>query len=89
MAKVRVADFDQDACYGRRAGVDGECPHLEDVDADTGRRIIDGLASVEGRALEAATGDEQHKCGLCSCPLANLAATDVAPESCPRLDKHS
>lgn len=33
--------------------------------------------------------ETDFKCGLCGCPLVNLALTDQAPEGCPRLDNHN
>lgn len=79
MAKVQVANFDKSNCAG--------CPHRKSTDEDTGG-LIGKLASAEGKAMEAATGEEQFKCGLCGCPLANLEAFDMAPEGCPRLNQH-
>ena len=52
------------------------CPHL--VDGATGGSILDRLANAI----------DDQKCGLCGCPLKNLAATSAPPESCPRLDAH-
>lgn len=88
MVKRRVADFDQAVCKGEAPGVFGPCSHLETRGGSTGRAVIDALADVEGRALEAVTGERQFKCGMCGCPLANLGATDMAPEGCPRLSRH-
>lgn len=80
MSKVPVRDFDQNACEG--------CPHRAGGREDTGRTIIDALASAETRGLEAATGEEQSKCGLCGCPLKNLELFGRAPATCPRLGDH-
>lgn len=88
MDKRRVADFDQDVCSGEAAGVSGVCPHRERTEDAGGGGIIGRLAQLEGFAIEAATGEEQHKCGMCGCPLANLAAMNVAPTGCPRIELH-
>lgn len=93
MGKTSVEQFDPDVCMGRRRDVDGRCPHLEDIDADTGRGVVDRLARVESAAMRA-TGvaqnrdESEFKCGACGCPLVNLHLTDFAPDNCPRLDKH-
>lgn len=88
MAKQAVSDFDQDVCRGDHPDTDGPCPELARVDEDTGHGNVDLLSRVEGAALEAATGEEQYKCGLCGCPLANLGAFNRAPEDCPRIQLH-
>lgn len=88
MPKTAVADFDPDVCTGDRADVSGPCPELADMDESTGNGMVDKLSRVEGAAIEAATGEQQQKCGMCGCPLANLGAFNRAPEGCPRVDKH-
>lgn len=94
MSKVSVTNFDSDVCMGDRADVDGPCPRRVPIDEDTGRRVIDGLARIEGRALNAVRGgdaqdESDFKCGCCGCPLVNLELANVAPEDCPRLESHN
>lgn len=88
MPKVRVRDFSQQVCRGERPDVDGPCPHFVAGDADTGRGVVDRLARIEGAAIEAATGSDPGRCGLCGCNLPNLAALGVAPGGCPRIPEH-
>jgi hypothetical protein len=80
MTKVAVSDFDQSACEG--------CEHRVEPGTDTGNGLIDTLAEIEAGGLSAATGEDQHKCGLCGCPLANLELFNRAPSGCPRLAEH-
>lgn len=88
MAKRQVRDFDQSVCHGDHPEVDGPCPARAEADEDTGNAGIDKLARIETAAIEAATGRQQFKCGKCGCPLANLGATNRAPDDCPRFDLH-
>lgn len=93
MSKVSVRNFDTDVCMGQRGDFDSPCPKRVPVDADTGRGVVDGLSRIEGQAMNAVgigeDGDyTDFKCGMCSCPLVNLALTDLAPEGCPRLASH-
>jgi len=88
MGKTSVTDFDQAVCNGDVEGETGPCPERVGGGESTGRGGIDRLARVETEAIEAVTGDEQFKCGLCGCPLVNLEAFGVAPENCPRIEKH-
>jgi hypothetical protein len=80
MSKVPVRDFDQGACEG--------CPHRVNPGDSTGRPLIDKLANAESKVLKRSSGEDQHKCGLCGCPLKNLELFGRAPEACPRLDRH-
>jgi len=80
MGKTKVSDFDPAKCAG--------CPHrVREGDTQAGG-VIDSLADLENAILGGATGEEQYKCGLCGCPLKNLEATNLAPDSCPRLVEH-
>jgi len=72
--------MDPDACEG--------CPYRTPVEEGTGRSFVDTAARLEGEVLERATGDKQYKCGLCGCPLANLALFNQVPSTCPSIDKH-
>jgi len=78
--KIPVSDMDPDACEG--------CPYRTTTDESTGRGVIDTAARLEGEVLERATGDTQYKCGLCGCPLTNLALFNRVPASCPRTAAH-
>lgn len=78
--KIAVTNFDKTACEG--------CPHRTEQGESTGNGLVDTLADIEAGGLSAATGDEQHKCGLCGCPLANLDLFNRAPGDCPRLIQH-
>jgi len=78
--KTAVSDFDQSVCEG--------CPERVGATESTGNGVVDTLASIEAGGLSAATGEEQHKCGLCGCPLVNLELTGMAPTGCPRLAEH-
>lgn len=93
MSKTSVRDFDPDACMGEHAETSGPCPRRARIDEDTGQGIADRLSRMEGKAMDAVgIGDDgdktDFKCGMCSCPLVNLELTDMAPQGCPRLDKH-
>ena len=78
--KTAVNDFDQSNCEG--------CPHRAEPGESTGNGVIDTLADIEAGGLSAATGEDQHKCGLCGCPLVNLELTGMAPADCPRISDH-
>jgi len=78
--KTAVTDFDESACEG--------CEHRVEPGEPTGNGVVDTLADIETGGLSAATGEDQHKCGLCGCPLKNLALFNRAPNSCPRLAEH-
>lgn len=78
--KTAVSNFDQSACEG--------CEHRAEPGEDTGNGLIDTLADAETGGLSAATGEDQHKCGLCGCPLKNLELFNRAPAGCPRLAAH-
>lgn len=78
--KTAVSNFDQSACEG--------CEHRAEPGEDTGNGLIDTLADAETGGLSAATGEDQHKCGLCGCPLKNLELFNRAPAGCPRLAEH-
>lgn len=93
MGKVNVRDFDPRVCMGLRDDVDGPCPHLKAIDADTGRPIVDRLARLEGFGLNALGGGDgpgasDCKCGACGCPLPNLELFEQVPEECPRISEH-
>lgn len=90
MGKVNVADFKTEVCMGEDARFDGPCPHRMPVGEDNDKAVVDTLARAEGAALNVlsrANGESpsDFKCGMCSCPLVNLAVADVAPANCPRL----
>lgn len=89
MSKTRVDDFDQAVCRGTHPDVETACPHLVGGRDETGRAVVDRLARLETKALEAATGVEQFKCEHCGCPLANLEGMNLAPDECPRLQMHN
>lgn len=88
MGKENVSDFTRDVCHGTAPEVSTTCPHRVYGRESTGRPIIDRLAQIETRILEGVTGEDQHKCGICGCPLPNLDAANKAPEGCPRLEYH-
>ncbi len=88
MSKTRVDDFDQAVCRGTHPDVDTACPHLAAGQDETGRAVVDTLARLETRVLEAATGREQFKCDHCGCPLANLEGMNLVPDGCPRIHLH-
>jgi hypothetical protein len=81
MAKTSAPNFDATNCDG--------CPHrTKEGPTDGGGKAVDVVADIEARAVEAVTGDEQFKCGLCGCPLVNLELVEQAPEQCPRIEDH-
>lgn len=88
MGKQKVSDFNQAVCRGSHPDVDGPCPHLAEMDEDTGHGTVDRLARFEEKLLSAVKRQKQYKCGLCGCPLANLGATNYAPDDCPRIEEH-
>lgn len=88
MGKTNVPDFSPDVCHGVDSDVSDTCPKRVYGQESTGRPIIDTLARLETRVLEVLTGEDQHKCGICGCPLPNLEAADKAPDGCPRLEHH-
>ncbi|QAU14496.1 hypothetical protein EKH57_17600 (plasmid) [Halorubrum sp. BOL3-1] len=88
MSKTRVDDLDQAICRGTHPDVETPCPHLVNGQDETGRTVVDRLARLETKALEAATGAEQFKCEHCGCPLANLEKVNLVPDACPRLQIH-
>lgn len=88
MGKTRVADFDPSVCLGEHPAVDGPCPHLVAVDAETGRPVVDALRRAQARVLRDIDGMDDGACGLCSCPLKNLAVLDMGPAECPRIELH-
>jgi hypothetical protein len=89
MSKIRVNDFDQAICRGTHPYVDTPCPQLVVGQEKTGRTVVDRLARLETKALEAVSGTEQFKCEYCGCPLANLDGMNLAPDECPRVHLHS
>lgn len=81
MAKQSVQNFDKSVCNG--------CPHRVRKGESTGSHgVVDNLADLENSVIEGVTGEATYKCGLCGCPLTNLALTNMAPAHCPRLDQH-
>lgn len=78
--KVRVNNFDESNCEG--------CPHRVEGGENTGNGAVDRLASAQTRALSAAKGRTEYKCGLCGCPLFNLALFGSVPVNCPRIEDH-
>lgn len=79
MAKERVNNFDAEACES--------CPHRQRTGESGG--VVGRLSKAEGKVAEAVTGDEQYECGLCGCPLVNLSALNVAPDTCPKINEHN
>jgi len=74
--------------HGFDEGVCEECPHRQEV--GEGEGIIGSLSNAEGKVLEAAFGEAQFECGLCGCPLKNLAAiSNGPPENCPFIEEHA
>lgn len=88
MGKRRVSDFDPSVCLGEHPAATGPCPHLVPIDADTGRPIIDRLRRAEAATVGRITDMSDGACGMCSCPLKNLAVLDMAPDECPRIHLH-
>lgn len=88
MGKTRVNDFDGDVCRGEAPGTTGPCPELVAGNAETGHGTVDRLARIETSAIEAVTGSDPGKCGMCGCPLTNLELFEQAPEGCPRIEQH-
>lgn len=88
MGKQKVSDFNQAVCRGSHPDVSEPCPHLAEMDEDTGNETVDRLARVESKILGALNRQTDYKCGLCGCPLRNLGATNYAPDDCPRLEVH-
>lgn len=88
MSKTDVENFDPSVCRGTHPDVDGPCPRYEAGDKGEPEGAVDRLSRIETAAVEAVTGEDPGRCGICTCPLPNLAAFNVAPEKCPRLHLH-
>lgn len=78
--KIAVREMDPEACEG--------CPHRVAGHESTGNRVVDAAAKVETAAIEGVSGEAQHKCGECGCPLANLSLFNRVPRTCPRVHEH-
>lgn len=70
------AGFDRSVCEG--------CPHRIEADEDSGRSLVDAVAS----AIGIVSGSTSHRCGKCGCFLSGLERTEAPPSDCVRLDQH-